>query len=104
MFGFLIHGPYMHFNFKYLVPKVAVGAGAIDIAAKLAFMQTYCTLTVTIFFYLFMAILQREPLLGEARVKLLPTYKKHLKYMTSAVLLSLTLIPPDLKAPFMSSC
>lgn len=94
----------MHFVYKYCIPRIVLGGYLSTIAAKLVFAQTFSTLSVTIMFYLFMATLQREPLLAEAKVKLLPTYKKHLKYMSPMVMASFTIIPYDFRAPFMSSC
>lgn len=40
---------------------------------------------------------------NEIKQKLLPTYRKHLKFMTLPVFFSL-LLPYDLRAPYMSAC
>lgn len=104
LFGFFIHGPQMHFTYKYIVPQLTLGTSiVVDSIFTCAFLQAFSTPAVTINFFLFMGLLTRTQPFAEMKIKLLPTYRKHLKYMTVPVFLSL-LMPADLRAPYMSSC
>jgi hypothetical protein len=93
----------MHMTYKYAVPRIALGTGVVDSIAKCAALQAFSTPAVIFNFFCFMGLLQRKSPVGEIKQKYLPTYRKHLKFMSLPVFLS-TILPYDLRAAYMSSC